>query len=90
MKFGMFPFMLVLSLLFIASVIGDLYQYRAILYIERSIEILSPAIPNEKYLELRAMYRSIDNKEKFIELDNKLQKLATELKIKLPEFKVVQ
>ena len=76
--------------LYVSRIITSAYNNGAIVYVERSIEIVTPKIPNEHVLELRAQYRSVSNASDFYKLHEKLQEIAKLNSIELPEFSVAR
>ncbi|HEU0174972.1 MAG TPA: hypothetical protein VFV58_12000 [Blastocatellia bacterium] len=78
------------TLFFASAFVGELYTRDASVFIERSIEILSPTLPPEKILQLRAKYRSVDSAQKFYELHDELQTIAKEKNVTLPKFTVIK
>ena len=65
------------------------YTNDAVVFIERSIDILAPAISGEKVLILKSNYRSIDNRNKFLSLINELEALEMKTNKMLPEFRPI-
>lgn len=70
--------------------IKDSYNNKAITFLERSIEILSPNTDTKTILELRAEYRSIEHANDFYQLHDKLIALGNEKKVRLPVFDVAR
>jgi hypothetical protein len=69
---------------------GDLYTRQAIVFVDRSIEILAPTIPPDKFLQLRARYRAVDNAQKAYDLHDELTTITKEKNITLPQFSVIK
>jgi len=65
------------------------YRYSAVVWVERSVEILRPHIAEPKFHELRAAYRSINGAESFYSLWKELTSIAREAGAKVPEFKPI-
>jgi hypothetical protein len=63
---------------------------KAAMFIERSIEIVSPYISNQERLKLRAEFRAIEKADAFYRLEDKLRSIAIEQTIKLPEFESIR
>jgi hypothetical protein len=70
--------------------IGNAYTRNASTFVERSIEILAPTIPQDKVLDLRSKYRSVDNAQKFYQLHDELRALAEDKGVKLPRFNPIK
>jgi vacuolar-type H+-ATPase subunit I/STV1 len=66
------------------------YNRNAVIYLERSIEILSPSNDEKTILQLRAQYRSIENANDFYTLHDSLVNLANEKNVRLPTFEVAR
>jgi glucan phosphoethanolaminetransferase (alkaline phosphatase superfamily) len=80
------PILLVICLLYLHIFIRVSYTHKAVVYVERSIEILAPYINNQERLRLHGLYRSVDNAEKFYELYNTINEKAKNKSIKLTTF----
>jgi len=63
-----------------------MYQHKAALFIETSIEILAPYISTNEVLVLKSKYRQIDNSNKYYELVEILNKHASNSQILLSDF----
>lgn len=63
-----------------------LYKTSASNYVERSIDILAPHVAPEVALELRAQYRAIDSASSFYSLRDKLNDIAAQLNVDIPDF----
>ncbi|MFA4919633.1 MAG: hypothetical protein WC581_10330 [Thermodesulfovibrionales bacterium] len=87
--FGLFPVLLLSSLITISQFMRNLFEYKAVVYVERSIEMVAPKISGQQYLELRALYRAVDTKEKFLLLQQELIKYSKANGVNLPDFKLV-
>ena len=68
----------------------DIYRYKASLFIEKSIEIMSPNLTQKEILTLRSLYRGINDSAKFYSLENKLHKIADDNNLELPEFSSIK
>ena len=66
------------------------HSWKAKIFIERSIEIISPHISAAEILRLRAEFRSIDSAEKFYKLEDTLRSIAKKNEISLPEFESIR
>jgi len=66
------------------------YTVRAALFVERSIDILAPKLTTNQTLHLRAQYRSVNDANKFYQLEDSLKKLAQESGTELPRFQSVR
>jgi hypothetical protein len=84
------PVALLMTVLYTLMFLQDAYTRKACIFIERSIDIVSPCISPEKVLQLRASYRSISKAKEFYDLDTQLQTIAINNKIKLPKFTVIR
>lgn len=73
-----------------ATGIKDRYNNNAVVFLERSIEILSPNYDTKITLELRAEYRSIENASDFYLLYDKIIALGNQKNIRLPNFEVAR
>lgn len=76
--------------LYVSKIISINYNYSAIVFIERSIEIVSPHLNNENILILRADYRTIATSKEFYKLYDDLNDIALKNNIKLPEFDIAK
>lgn len=65
------------------------YRIKAIVWTERSIEILHPHLSDAEFLTMRAEYRSVDGAAAFYSLHERLLKMASQAKVKLPEFAMI-
>jgi len=88
--FGCLPIGIVSTMLYVEMFFRDQHQRRAELFIERSIEIVSPSIDETTRLQLRAQFRAIEDAKDFYGLEDRLRQIATERSIKLPEFSSVR
>ena len=70
----------------IAGLYRNSYTSEAIVFIERSIEILSPQIGTDSVMRLRANYRAISNRKQFIALYRELSIYAKANNVELPAF----
>jgi len=62
------------------------YQYKTVIWIERSLEIIRPGIEERRYFELRAVYRSVEDARTFFIFWDALTHSATNTKVVLPKF----
>jgi len=77
----------VLSL--ISNIVKHHYTYNTIIYIEKSIDILSPEISPKEKLILISKYRQINNYEKFNLFNEVLIEIANEKNVQLPNLDFV-
>jgi len=70
----------------IAALYKNAYTSDAIVFVERSIEILSPQIEHESILKLRASYRAVSNRSQFTALHQELRSYAKDKNVELPAF----
>ena len=83
--FAFFPF-IILSILHSLVVVNlGLYVHKNAVFIESSIDIVSPYIDDNERKKLVSKYRRIDQKEKFNALKNELKKIAEKKNLILPE-----
>ena len=78
-------------LLLTSSFVKNDYNEKAVIFVERAIDILSPQLYEQnkgwdKILSLQAQYRTVDNAEKFHTLYRNLNQIAHEQKVTLPYF----
>ncbi|MEM9554504.1 MAG: hypothetical protein AAGC60_09605 [Acidobacteriota bacterium] len=77
------------TLIYSHDILRTVYRIKAVVWVERSIEILRPHVDHSKFLELRAAYRSIDSAESFYRLHRDLEYVSSEVDVKLPEFEPI-
>ena len=65
------------------------YRIRAVVWTERSIEIIHPHVSDAEFLKIRAEYRSVDGAAAFYSLHEHLLQIASQAKIKLPDFAMI-
>lgn len=70
----------------IAALYKNSYTSDAIVFVERSIEILAPHIEHESILKLRASYRAVSNRSQFVALHEELRSHAKAKNVELPTF----
>lgn len=63
-----------------------IYQHKAVLWAQRSIEIVHPELTEHEYLELRAAYRSVEDAPAFYAVYARLQNLAKSRDLVLPKW----
>jgi len=81
----------IVSLGWTSSLFYEIYQKKsAVVWIERSIEILTPSVGEQERLRFRAMYRSIDSAKQFFELESSLRDAANKHNIQLPSFSSIR
>ncbi len=78
----------VLSILFIDEFIRWVSCQGAVNYIERSIEIVRPALSEDKYIKIRSDFRQIDNAEKTQLVISELFSIADDNGYVLPELRL--
>lgn len=80
---------LVLFIYALSATIKHHYTYNAIVYFEKTLDILAPKIDENRRLELKAKYRTVNSYDSFTLFNNELIEIAKEKKIKIPEFKII-
>lgn len=70
------PFCIWNSFSVFSNTITTSYTHNKIIYIEQSIDIIAPFIPNQELLKLKSEYRQIKSKITFDEFNLKLRALA--------------
>jgi len=85
-------FLLYMPLIIIYStmIFDIVYEHKAIVFIERSLEIVAPYITNNELLLLRSKYRSISSAKEFYELEDELRSISAKKYINLPEFSSIR
>ncbi len=73
----------------VSVIIKHHYTYNAIIYIEKSLDIVAPVISEQKRLQLRADYRLINTFEEFKKFDAELKVIAGQNDLELPEFRII-
>lgn len=88
---NVFIFIITIPMLIIYTdmLIRQLSTIKACKKIERNLDIIRPYVSNQEYLILYSDYRKIDNKEKLIDLLDKIDFHAISKKIELPEIKLL-
>lgn len=74
----------------VSTVIKQTYRTDAVIFIERSLDIIAPKIDQQKNIAMRAQYRSIESANDFYVLHDELITLGKENSLKLPEFDVAR
>jgi hypothetical protein len=74
------------SVLVLEGVFRAMYEWRAVTFVERSLDILAPKMAESERLRLRAQYRSIGSAGDFYALEDALRGEATKQSVTLPEF----
>jgi len=77
---------ILMTVLYSYKFFNSVFTYKAVNYIERSIEIVRPYINQKEFIKLRSEYRSIETKEQFSFIYFKLIKIEEQNEIKLPDF----
>lgn len=70
----------------ISSLYRSTYSSSAVIYLERSIEILAPHLSDADRLKLRASYRAIERRDQFIAFHEQLVNTAGAKSVDLPMF----
>lgn len=84
-----YPICLGLFLWILSNSVRDAYSYDAVIYVERSIEIVSPKISDQELKELKSLYRQIDNRDKFTELNSLLVEISKKNNLNLPKISIL-
>ena len=84
------PIILISTIIYSQEFFQTVHSRKAALFIDRSIEIVSPYISDSRRLELRAEFRAIENAKEFYRLQDKLRQIAEEHAIKLPAFESIR
>jgi hypothetical protein len=69
------------------TVFSDGIRQEAVVWVERSLEIVRPGVPDATFLELRARYRGVRDYATFIELWREINRIADANKILIPKLK---
>lgn len=89
-KFSLVTVYLLITVTYILSTtIKHHYTYNAIIYIEKSLDIVAPVVSELERLKLKAQYRQVNSYERFEVLDSKLKYISEKHKIDLPQFKII-
>ena len=83
--FFVFIITIPISIMYTNLLIKHISTLNARKSIERNIEIIRPNISEIEYLLIRSKYRQIDNKEKLINTIERINKIASDNKIELPQ-----
>ena len=83
--FAFLPFMFLTMLHSFIFIYLVLYVHKNAVFIESSIDIVSPYIDDNERKKLVSKYRRIDQKEKFDALKNELKKITEKKNLILPE-----
>lgn len=70
--------------------VQDSYERRAIVYSQRSLDILAPRVTEQERLSLRAEFRSIERAAAFYAFDAHIHRLADQTGVRLPAFAPVR
>ncbi len=84
------PLILFVSISYALQFFQTIHSVNASLFIERSIEIVSPNIDDGECLELRAEFRAIEKAKDFYHIEDRLRKIAMQHSIKLPKFESIR
>jgi TRAP-type C4-dicarboxylate transport system permease small subunit len=88
--FIMLPLTIISTFIYLQEVIQTIHSRKAAIFIERSIEIVTPVIDQKTRLNLRAQFRAIETAKDFYSLEDKLRKIASDNNVKLPEFESIR
>ena len=78
-----FPFM-------VSRIITQTYNNDAIVFVERSIDILSPSLTRQEILQLRASYRLVSDASSFYELHDEIIDYGKTKSLEIPSFDVAR
>lgn len=84
------PMALLTTVLYSETLFKTVYSTRAAMFIERSVEIVSPYIDEHERLELRAQFRGIESAADFYRLEDRLRSIPARHSIELPDFKSIR
>lgn len=85
------PVLSLISLpVYLSMIVTNIYNSQAIVFSERAIEIISPRIENAEILQLRAMYRSVEDANSFYAFYDEIERKFIEKKVTLPKFEVAR
>lgn len=80
------PMCLISMIILFAGLVQLIYTNSAIVYIERSIEILSPYVSEQERLMLRSQFRSIHTARQFYDMRETLKSKSREKNVDIPSF----
>lgn len=78
------------AIVILSRITKDAYTYDVVVYIEQSIEIISPYISESELKQIKSQFRQIDNRYKFQSFNSMLTQLAAKNKIILPQISVLK
>jgi len=84
----MIPLLVMSTLTSSSTLFSVIYNHSTTIYVEQSLDIVSPYITDQNLKELISEYRLIDNKGKFLALNAKLIQIAESNSITLPEKEI--
>jgi hypothetical protein len=84
------PMAMVITVMYSSSGFEAIYNWKACIFAERAIEIISPHISSQKFLELRSMYRSVNDAKKFYALEDTLRQISNRFSVELPQFSSIR
>jgi hypothetical protein len=87
---GMVPLALFSTAMYSEEAFFTAHSRRAALFLDRSIEIVSPYLDERSRLDLRARFRSIESAKEFYELEDRLRAIANQHSAKLPWFESIR
>ncbi len=70
----------------LATLYRSTFSSSAVIYLERSIEILAPHLSDADRLQFRASYRAIERRDQFIVLHDQLVSTAKTKSVDIPKF----
>ena len=78
-----------IPILYTDLLIEEVAQIGAVNQIERRLEIIRPLINEQEYHELRSEYRLIEGKKKLVAFLTKVENIANEKDLTLPELRLL-
>jgi hypothetical protein len=84
------PLALLSTAMYSEEAFSTSHSRRAALFLDRSIEIVSPYLDERDRLELRARFRSIESAKEFYDLEGQLRAIAGQHSTKLPQFESIR
>jgi hypothetical protein len=74
----------------VSRIITQTYNNDAIVFVERSIDILSPSLTRQEILQLRASYRLVSDASSFYELHDEIIDYGKTKSLEIPSFDVAR
>lgn len=87
--FIMIPLCIWLFKFFLTKNIKDAYSWDVVVYIESSIDILSPFLDDKELMVIKADFRRIKDYNSFSTFNDKLEEFANKNGLELPEISIV-